>query len=104
MAEAADGAPITDDALRLIQQVLNIDPTNAVGLFYASEAYQERGEAEMARLYLQDLVRHWPRLGDGWLALGRLLAERGEHAEARRCILEARSQGVEEAEEALPQG
>ena len=102
VAEAAGDAPITDSALDLCQQVLNIDPTNAVALFYSSEGLQERGNLETARLYLEDLVRHWPGLADGWLALGRLLKEMGESDEARRCILQARRQGVAPDEEPLP--
>lgn len=102
VAAAAGDTPVSDDALRLCQQVLNIDPNNAVALFYASEAHQERNDLETARLYLEDLVRHWPRLGDGWLALGRLQEQAGRLDEARRCILQARRHGVGEDEYPLP--
>lgn len=104
VSQAADEAPIGDVALDLCRRVLNIDPESAVALFYAAEAEHERGRPEMARLYLEDLVRAWPTLGDGWLALGRLLRELGEAAAARRAILQARRNGVEESEEPLPEG
>jgi len=99
---AAGERPVTEDAMELCRQVLNIDPTNAVALFYAAEGHQGRGDLETARLHLEDLVRFWPMLGDGWLALGRLHKEMGEPAAARRCLLQARRQGVRESEEALP--
>lgn len=102
IAEGADDAPVSDDALRLCRQVLNIDPKNAVALFYAAEAEQDRGELETAQLHLEDLTRHWPMLGDGWLALGRLLARRGDLDGARRAILQARRNGVPEKEAPLP--
>jgi len=102
VAESADEAPIGDAALDLCRKVLNIDPENAVALFYAAEAEREHGRLETARLYLEDLVRSWPTLGDGWLALGRLLRELGETAEARRCLLQARRNGVDEGEEPIP--
>jgi class 3 adenylate cyclase len=101
---SADEAPIGDAALELCRKVLNIDPENAVALFYAAEAERERGRPEMARLYLEDLVRAWPTLGDGWLSLGRLLRDLGEATAARRAILQARRYGVEEGEEPLPEG
>ena len=99
---AAGDQPVTDDAMELCQQVLNIDPTNAVALFYAAEGHQGLGDLETAQLHLEDLVRFWPMLGDGWLALGRLLKEMGEPSAARRCLLQARRQGVRESEEPLP--
>jgi tetratricopeptide (TPR) repeat protein len=104
VTESADEAPIGDAALDLCRKVLNIDPANAAALFYAAEGERERGRLEMARLYLEDLVRAWPTLGDGWLALGRLLRELGDTSEARRSILQARRNGVDEGEEPLPEG
>jgi len=78
------------------------DPLNAVALFYAAEGERDRGEREIALLYLQDLVRAWPTLADAWLVLGRLHGELGNLAEARRCILQARRRGVSVEEAVLP--
>lgn len=93
---------VTDDCLALCERVLNIDPPSAVALYYAAQGYRERGQLETARLYLEDLVHHWPGFGDGWLELGRLLKTLGDTSSARRALLQARRGGVAEDEEPLP--
>jgi class 3 adenylate cyclase len=102
VANAAEHGAVSDEALDLCKRVLNIDRANAVALYHAADGERERGNLEVARLYLEDLVRCAPTLGDGWLALGRLLLELGERSAARRCILQARRHGVTDDEEALP--
>jgi class 3 adenylate cyclase len=81
VANGARGQPISDDSLRL--------------------CHQERGNCDSACLYLEDLTRFWPGLGDGWLALARLHKRRGDARQARRCLLHARRHGVDPSEEPL---
>jgi class 3 adenylate cyclase len=85
---------VTDESLELCEQILNIDPCNPVALYYAAQGRRERGELELARLYLEDLTAHWPTVGDGWLELGRLLRRLGEEPAARRAMVQAKRHGV----------
>ena len=86
---------VSDDCAALCDQILNIDPVNPVALYYAAQAARERGDWETARLYLEDLTRHWPKLGDGWLELGNAQNQLGETREARRSLLQAHRRGIE---------
>jgi len=94
---------VSEDSMRLCRDVLNFDPSNAVALYFSAERESQRGDLETARLYLEDLTRHWPGFGDGWLELGRILEKLGDVDAARRCILQARRNGVRESEHPLPQ-
>lgn len=93
---------VTDECFELALRVLNMDPSNAVALYYAAQAHRERGDLETAMLHLEDLTRYWPNLGDGWLELGRLLKRIGDEDRARLAILQARRRGVRAVEERLP--
>ena len=104
VAEGARNELVSDECLELCHRVLSIDPQNAVALYYAAEAEVERGELGAARLYLDDLTRYWPTLGDGWLALGRLQNRSDDQAGARRSLLQARRYGVDVGQEELPDG
>jgi class 3 adenylate cyclase len=101
--EEASAGEVTDDSLELCKQVLNIDPHNAVALYFAAQGERERDNPEKAALYLEDLTRFWPQLGDGWMELGRVQAALGKTAAARRSILQAYRHGVDEAEIELPE-
>ena len=102
VVEENDHGRVTPECLSLCQHVLNIDPRNAVALYYAAQAAREADEPETARLFLEDLVRAWPSLGDGWLELGRVQRLLGDKDAARRSILQARRFGVDADEEPLP--
>lgn len=93
-AAARSDDRVSEESLELCKQVLNMDPNNAVALYYHAEACFEADDFESARLYLEDLTRFWPGLGDGWLALARTFEKLGDAAEARRCLLQARRHGV----------
>jgi len=95
VAQEAEHGHVTDEALELCQQCLNIDPRNAVALYYAAQATRERGDIELARSYLADLTRLWPDVADGWLEYGRLLEKFEDFDTARRAIIEARRRGVD---------
>jgi len=94
---------VSDECVMLCENVLRIDPRNAVALYYAGQGAQERGALETAALYLSDLVRFWPALADGWLEYGRLLKRQGRLVEARTALLQARRNGVSNEEEELPE-
>jgi class 3 adenylate cyclase len=100
-SEAEQGC-VTDEMYDLCRHVLNIDPQNAVSLYFAAQGARERDDRETAELYLEDLTRHWPHLADGWLEMGRLLKVTDRSAETRRAVLQARRLGVAEEEEELP--
>src|SRR5688572_1051264 len=55
VSEGARQKCVTDEALDLCEQVLNIDPHNPVALYYAAEGGRDRGDLQMALLHLQDL-------------------------------------------------
>ena len=105
MQNAAGGQSesLSEGSLRQCRQVLAFDPSNPVALYYSADVERSRGNLETARLYLEDLTRHWPTFADGWLELGRLLLELDERAGARRNILQARRHGVTADEQALPE-
>jgi class 3 adenylate cyclase len=100
-AEAQAGK-VTDENFALCRHVLQIDPQNAVALYYAGQATRERGDFESALLYLEDLTRFWPTFADGWLELGRLHKARGDAACAQRCFLQAQRHGLEQSAGELP--
>jgi class 3 adenylate cyclase len=93
---------VTDDCLELCRFVLGLEPGNACALYHAAQGERERGNPDTARLYLEDLTRQAPQFADGWLELGRLLKQTGEHDAAHRAILQARRRGVRLEEEDLP--
>lgn len=95
---AVAGDRISDEALSLCEHVLNIDPTNPAALYHAGQGATERNDAETARLYYEDLTRHWPKFADGWLELARAYRSLGMKEEARRCVLQARRRGISEEE------
>lgn len=101
ISENARDERVTDERLELCQDALRIDPRNAVALYYAAQAFRERNDLANARLYLEDMTRHWPGLADGWLEYGRLLKLAGETDSARTAILQARRFGVSHQEEPL---
>jgi class 3 adenylate cyclase len=88
------GDRISDEALSLCEHVLNIDPINPGALFHAGQAMQERNDLGTARLYAEDLTRHWPKLADGWLELARIYRAMGKKDDAHTCVLQARRRGV----------
>lgn len=90
---------VSDDALSLCEEVLSMDPGNAVALYFAGQGRCERGDPEAARAYLEDLTSHWPTLADGWLELGRLLKRLGDEPAAGRALLQARRYGASEDKE-----
>lgn len=100
--EQANGGTVSDEMLELCRHVLNMEPTNAVALYYAAQGHRERDDLETARLYSEDLTRQRPTLGDGWLELGELLKKIGESKPARDAFLRARRHGIDVREEDMP--
>ncbi|MFZ2640765.1 MAG: hypothetical protein WA117_07230 [Verrucomicrobiia bacterium] len=96
------GDRISDEALSLCEHVLNIDPTNPAALYHAGQGMTERNDVETARLYYEDLTRHWPTFADGWLELARACRSLGLKEEARRSVLQARRRGIPEQEYTEP--
>lgn len=91
---------ITDEALRLCEHVLNIDPKNPAALYHAGQAMAERDQKEIALLYYEDLTRHWPMFADAWLELARVHKALGHTDRAMTSALQARRRGVSEQEAA----
>lgn len=102
VSEESKNGKVTEECLDYCLATLRIHPTNAVALYYAAQAMRERGNDEMAGLYLEDLTREWPNFADGWLELGRLHKRMGSTAQARRAILQARRHGIPDIEEEMP--
>jgi class 3 adenylate cyclase len=86
---------VSDERLILCEQTLNIDAKNAVALYYAAQGARERGDMRTAKLYLEDLVCHWPAFGDGWLEYSRALMAIGESQLAREALWQAKRHGVQ---------
>lgn len=103
VASEAEHGCVTDVAFELCRQLLNIDPRNAVALYYLAQGYREHEDLETAELLYADLVRQWPHFSDGWLEYARLLRSRNKIAEARHCVLQARRCGIAPDEEPLPE-
>jgi len=102
LAEGARSNCVTDECMELCRNVLNIQPENAVALYWAAQGMIERSEFDHAILHLSDLTRLWPRLTDGWLELGRTALKTGDIKLARHAILNARRHGAGVDEEPLP--
>ncbi len=102
LAQGQLNACVTNESLELCKNALNIQPENAVALYYAAEALIERGEFASAILYLNDLTRLWPTFTDGWLELGRTARRIGDLQLASHAILQARRHGAGVDEEPLP--
>jgi class 3 adenylate cyclase len=101
VSEESKNGCVTSECLELCLETLKINSQNAVALYYAAQGLRERGQEEMAVLYLQDLTKAWPCFGDGWLELGRSQKRLGLQREARLSLLQARRCGVPEEEEEL---
>ncbi len=95
--EAAHGC-VTDENFQLCREVLSVDPSNPVALYYLAQGYRERRAMDEAALLLDELVQLWPHFGDGWLEYGRVLRKMDRLAEAKRAFIRARLHGVSDDE------
>ncbi|HYC53668.1 MAG TPA: adenylate/guanylate cyclase domain-containing protein [Candidatus Binatia bacterium] len=80
---------VSDESMARCATMLAVDPYDPVSLYYAAQGWRERDDLIRADLYLDDLVRHWPNLGDAWLERARVAVARDRPADAQRFLLEA---------------
>ena len=97
LSSEADFGHVTETAFHLCEQVLNMDASNPVALYYLAQGYAEHGDTETALSVWDDLTRFWPRFGDGWLEYGLLLEKSGHAEKARAAFIKAKLCGVAES-------
>ena len=95
------GQRVTDKNLEWCRDVLNLDPGNAVALYYAAGALVDLGPHAMAMVYLPDLTRRWPTFADGWLVLARTALKVDEPKVAAHAVRQARRHGAKDEEQPL---
>ena len=98
VSEESSNGCVTDRYLRLCEQMLAIDNSNPVAIYYLAQGHRERGALDRARLLLENLTTFWPSFGDGWLEYGRLLLRFELREEATRAFAMARLHEVMDKE------